>query len=160
MKTLVTGATGYLGIPLVKALVCRGMPVRALIRTESKSHHIRHPLVELVKGDITDSKSLKRAVKGCDQIFHLAAFAGIWTRNPQLYYQVNVEGTRNLLSLAIEEGVRKVVLTSTAGVMGPVVNQGVPVNEQTVYKPTFFSLYDESKFEAENVALGFQDRGM
>ena len=63
MKTLVTGATGYLGIPLVLALAKQGVQVKALVRSESKCHAIQHPLVDLVKGDITDLGSLQSAVK-------------------------------------------------------------------------------------------------
>ena len=160
MKTLITGATGYLGIPLALALAARGVQVRALIRSESKSHLIQHPLIEMVKGDMVDLQSLQHAVKGCNKIFHLAAFAGIWTKEPELYHQINVEGTKNLLSFAQQEGVRKVVLTSTAGVMGPVGASGQPVNEHNVDKPILFSLYDASKSEAEKLAFDFQKEEM
>lgn len=161
MKTLVTGATGYVGIPLVQALARQGTPVKALVRSEARSREISgHRHIELVTGDLSDPVSLRQAIRGCDRIFHLAAFAGIWTKDPAQYHRINVQGTSDLLSIALEEGVRKVVITSTAGVMGPSPATGIPVHEETSGEPLLFSPYDHSKLEQEKTAFSYIDRGI
>ena len=161
MKTLITGASGYIGTPLALALAGQGTPVKALVRSESNCQHLMsHSEIELVRGDITDIDSLKKAVVGCKAIFHLAAFAGIWTKNPNQYHQVNVEGTKNLMSAAIQSEVQKVVITSTAGVMGPALINGLPVNEETTREPSLYSKYDQSKLEQEKIAFSYLKKGI
>lgn len=161
MKTLVTGATGYVGIPLVQALARMGVSVKALVRSEARSNEITgHRHIELVAGDLSDPESLRKAIRGCEEIFHLAAFAGIWTKDPAQYHRINVQGTSDLLSIAQEEGVRKVVITSTAGVMGPSPATGIPVHEETSGEPLLFSPYDQSKLQQEKMAFSFTGKGM
>src|SRR5690606_3761061 len=113
-----------------------------------------------VTGDLSDPVSLRHAIRGCDRIFHLAAFAGIWTKDPAQYHRVNVQGTSDLLSIALEEGVRKVVITSTAGVMGPSPTPGIQVHEETSEEPLLFSPYDQSKLEQEKTAFSYIHRGI
>lgn len=161
MKTLVTGATGYVGIPLTLALANQGVAVKAMFRSEAKTAELlKHPQIELVKGELSDIRSLRNIVKGCDEIFHVAAFAGIWSKDPSYYYRTNVQGTANLLSVAVEEGVKKIVITSTAGVMGPSMKPEIMVNENITDRPLLFSKYDQSKFEQEEKAFSFLEKGI
>jgi NAD+-dependent farnesol dehydrogenase len=161
MKILVTGATGYIGIPLVQALAGQGISVRALVRSEARSREIAgHRQIELVTGDLSNPVSLRKAIRGCEEIFHLAAFAGIWTKDPAQYHRINVQGTSDLLSIALEEGIHKVVITSTAGVMGPSPLPGIRVSEETSGEPLLFSPYDQSKLQQEKTAFSFSGKGM
>lgn len=156
MKILVTGGTGYVGASLVKKLVEEGTEVRCLVRSKEKFKTlVDNNNVELQEGDLNHMPSLRNAVQGCEQIYHLAAYANIWSKDPNQYHQINVSGTRNLLEAARREGVRKVVVTSTAGVMGPCDIDALPVNENSNPQPVFYSQYDQSKFDQERIALDF-----
>jgi len=152
MKVFVSGATGFIGIQLVKRLVARGAIVHALYRSEEKANLIRIPGVELFKGDILDTASLEQAVKGCKQAYHTAAFASVWAKDPSLVFRLNVDGALNVIDAAKKSGVERVVITSTAGILGPSDKEAV--NEDTPPPSSFFTLYEESKFQLEQVLLG------
>lgn len=161
MKTLVTGGTGYVGAKLVQTLIQMGQDVKCLVRSKDKFNKlVKVKDVELIEGDLNDLTALRAAVNECKEIYHLAAFADIWTRDPETYHRINVQGTRNLLDIASDKGVRKVVVTSTAGVMGPCEFNAEPVTEDTNPDPPFYSPYDQSKFEQERVAMEFSAREM
>ncbi|RPI18677.1 MAG: NAD-dependent epimerase/dehydratase family protein, partial [Acidobacteriales bacterium] len=113
--TLVTGATGFVGWHVARLLVERGRPVRALARPGSKTRDLE---AETVVGDLRDSDSLRRAVAGCDTVFHVAADYRLWAPDSQEMYRSNVDGTRNLLEAARLEGVERLVYTSTVGCIG------------------------------------------
>ena len=142
MKVFVSGATGFIGIQLVKRLVSDGHKVHALFRSESKADLIRHPDVILFKGDILDRASLNRAMEGCEQAYHTAAFAGVWERDPDLVNQLNVDGALNVVQAAGSQGIRRVVLTSTAGVLGP--SAYAAVHESSPAPASFFTEYEAS----------------
>src|SRR3954447_9693110 len=97
MKILVTGATGFIGRSLSEQLAQNGHEVIALCRNIDHHYLIRHRNIIPVKGDILDNKSLQEAILGCRQVYHTAALAKMWCRNKDDYYQVNVNGTRNVL---------------------------------------------------------------
>lgn len=161
MKFLVTGGTGYVGVPLIDTLLQNNHQVRVLVRSKSKFKNlIANPNIEIVVGDLLDTKSLQVATSGCSAIFHLAAFADIWSRDPSIYEQINVEGTKNLLSAASAQGVKRILITSTAGVMGPTANDGQPVTEGTSRQPILFSKYDQSKYKEELAAFEFLKKGL
>ncbi|MBL7039156.1 MAG: NAD-dependent epimerase/dehydratase family protein, partial [Pirellulaceae bacterium] len=117
----VTGATGFIGTRLVQALVQHGQPVRALVRRDrlepppgtNGPSPLEHELVELVRGDITDRDSLVCGMAGCRRVFHLAAYAKVWARDPKTYVAINVEGMRNVFAAAEQHNVERVVFTST-----------------------------------------------
>src|ERR1035438_9476102 len=94
----VTGASGFVGGHVARALVRAGAPVRVLLRRASSTAAIDDLLdkVEIVRGDLTDAASLRVAVAGCRQLYHVAADYRLWTRDPQEMYRSNVEGTANL----------------------------------------------------------------
>lgn len=152
MNILITGATGYIGKELALKLVEAGHKVHALYRSEAKIGALRHENIILFKGDITDEATLAAAMKGCDRVYHLAALAGVWAKDPNVFYEANFHAVRSLLEIANREGVRRVVLTSTGGVVGPATG-GVPVEESPFGKPRFFSDYEKSKWLMEDFVL-------
>lgn len=149
MKVFVSGATGFIGIQLVKRLVEMNIVVHALYRTERKADLIRMEGVRLFKGDILDKNSIAAAMEGCSQGYHAAAFAGVWARNPEMVYQFNVEGTLNVLEVAKSCGTSRVVITSTAGILGP--SDKDPVDEESPEPSSFFTSYEASKYKMEQV---------
>ena len=83
----------------------------------------------------------------CHQAYHTAAFAGVWAKDPGLIYRLNVDGSLNVINVAGNTGIRRVVVTSTAGILGPSENE--PVNENSLPPSSFFTLYEESKYLLE-----------
>ncbi len=152
MKVFVSGATGFIGIQLVKRLADDGHTVHALYRSQSKADLIKHQNIILFKGDILDKVSLDRAMADCDEAYHTAAFAGVWAKDPSLIFTLNVDGALNVIEVAGKHGVRRVVLTSTAGILGP--SQGDAVHESSPAPGSFFTDYEASKFQLEQQVLG------
>ena len=152
MKVFVSGATGFIGIQLVKRLVKEGHTVHALYRSESKAELIRHPKVKLFKGDILEKLSLEKAMDGCEEAYHAAAFAGVWLKDPALICRLNVNGALNVIEAAGHQGVRRVVVTSTAGILGPSDREAV--HESSPAPASFFTDYETSKFRLEQKLLG------
>jgi len=153
MKIFVSGATGFIGACLVKRLADEGAVVHALYRTESKAAPIRDlPGVVLFKGDLMDRSSLRAAMEGCETAYHTAAFAKAWTRDPEMIFRHNVDGALHVVESARECGVKRVVVTSTAGILGPSANKE-PVHESTPAPHSFFTLYEESKHLIEQKLL-------
>ena len=154
--TLVTGATGFVGWHVARALLESGHSVRALARDPAKLREL--PGVQGVQGDLRDPASLERAVEGCGVAFHVAADYRLWTREPQEMYRSNVEGTRAMLEAARRAGVERFVYTSTVGCIGiPAVGTGdehCPAHLDDMQGP-----YKRSKFLAEQVALEFAEKG-
>jgi farnesol dehydrogenase len=149
----VTGATGFIGTKLVAELVQHGHRVHALTRSTSNTDGLTHEAVTLVQGDILDRASLEKGMQGCDQVYHLAAYAKNWARDPKVFFDQNVAGMRNVLAAAKAAGVERVVFTSTIVVLGPTA-PGV-VGDETMPRMTqrYFTEYEESKTVAEQEAL-------
>ena len=151
MKFFLTGATGYIGIQLTKKLAAQGHRVHALFRNESKKGELSGlENVQLFKGDILDRGSLEKAVRGCEAVFHVAAFAKAWHKNSQTFFRINVKGAENVFDTAKKAGVERVVFTSTAGVISP--SNGTPSDENTPRTIPLSTLYEKSKAEAEQLA--------
>lgn len=152
-KTLITGATGFIGSAVVRELLDAGHEVRALIRKTSDTRNIDGLDLERVYGDIRDEESVQAALKGCDTLFHTAALYTTWLPESKTIYEINVEGTKNVLRAALEAGVEKVVYTSTAGVIGKNADGSLP-NEETPFNLWDVSgHYIRSKYMAEQEAL-------
>lgn len=147
MITLVTGATGHLGANLVRALLEKGEKVRALVR-QPENKELEGLNVELAIGDITDSESLKKAVKGCERVFHLAAFVSIRSGDRPKLYDINVLGTRKIMQVCREAGVKKVVHCSSLGAVGINPN-GASTEEWSVSPYEETTDYEISKTFAE-----------
>ena len=152
---LVTGATGFIGWHVAKKLIERGHTVRALVRPGSR---VRELDVEVATGDLRDPDSLRKAVFGCDCVFHIAADYRLWAKDAGELYRSNVEGTRNLLTAARNAGVSRVVYTSTVGCIG-VPPGGEGDEERPVSLEEMSGAYKRSKFQAEQVALEFARSG-
>lgn len=158
MKILVTGATGFLGINLCNELVKRGYIVNALYRSESKAKSIKHKNIHLFKGDITDIRSIENAMVNCDYVFHMAAYAQVWSKKSDTFYKINYTGVLNVLDVAEREGVKKIIVTSTAGVFGPSDNN--IINENSRRQVDYFTLYEKTKAGAEELILKRAARGL
>ena len=152
---LVTGASGFLGWHVARALVERGHNVRALVRPGSRVDGLQ---LEIVTGDLRDPASLERAIAGCGLLFHVAADYRLWAKDPGELYRSNVDGTRNLLQAAKHAGVERVVYTSTVGCIG-IPHGGIGDEAQPVALEDMAGDYKRSKFLAEQVALEFAREG-
>lgn len=153
MKALVTGATGFIGSNVVRALLARGYAVRALARDGSDRSNLAGLDVELATGDVRERPTLECALQGCDCLFHLAAAYALWTPDPQPIYDINVDGTVNALAAARAAGVRKVVYTSTESTIGIATNGGLGTEATFVEPSDLAGHYKRSKYLAEQVAL-------
>jgi dihydroflavonol-4-reductase len=153
MKVLVTGATGFVGSNVAAALATRGDHVRALRRTTSQLKALEGVPVDYAVGDILDSDSLLAAMQGCELVFHVAAMSQYWRSSKETVYQVNVEGTRNVVQAALAAGVQRVVHTSSVAALG-YPPHGTAADESQVF-PTELSWwpYGHSKHLAKLVAL-------
>ena len=134
MKTLVTGGTGFVGANVVRALLKRGVEVRALVRPRSDTRNLDSLEVELVAGDLRDRGSLEAALEGCDTVYHVAAMYALWARNPREIYDSNVTGTINILEAAGQAGVQKIVYTSSVATIG-LPKDGTPGTEEVPLPP-------------------------
>lgn len=153
MKIFVTGATGFVGGHVARELATRGAELRLLTRRTSSLANLEGLSAETVIGDLLDPESLRSAIRGCDAIMHVAADYRLWVRNPDTMYRSNVEGTRALLRIAREEGVRRFVYTSSVATMG-FKSDGTIVDEDTpVSLADMVGHYKRSKFLAEQVAI-------
>lgn len=148
-KILIIGATGYIGGVLARHLAAQGHEVVAPAR--NLPAETSHPSgIHWIKADLHDTNALNKAMIGIEEVYHIAAFARPWAKDPSTYHRINVEGTENVLSAAAANGVRKVVYTSTAGVFGPCKNQQ-PVDESSTPWKSPYTEYDRSKIAAEAI---------
>jgi nucleoside-diphosphate-sugar epimerase len=156
----VTGATGFLGNRLIRVLLEQGHWVRALARPTSEREPGGHERLQWVAGDLLDRKSLRRGLDGCARVFHMAACARNWARDPSLFFKVNVEGTCNVLEAAAQAGVQRIVFTSTIVVLGPTPAGVVGDEQRPRSEPRFLTEYEESKATAEAEVLRMAVRGL
>ena len=149
MTTLITGATGFLGSAVARLLLKEGQQLRTLVRSNSDTSNIDGLDVERAIGDLTDVASLKKALRGCDALYHVAADYRLWIPKPQEIYDINVEGTRNLMRAAGEAGVARIVYTSSVAVLG-LHKDGTPADEDLpVNLEDMTGQYKRSKYLAE-----------
>lgn len=130
MTTFVTGATGFIGSAVVRALLARGMPVRALVRPASNRTNIDGLGLEVVEGDLSDAAHLAGAMAGASAVIHVAADYRHWARNPTEIYRANVEGTENVLRATVACAIPRLVFTGSVGAMG-IEADGRPASEMT-----------------------------
>jgi dihydroflavonol-4-reductase len=151
MKALVTGASGFVGSAIARALIGRGWSVRCLVRSGSSRLNLNALPVDIVFGDLSDGASLERALAGCDALFHAAADYRLGALDPHRLYQTNVEGTRNILNAARRARVERIVYTSSVATIG-LPPDGAPGDEATpVRLEDMIGHYKRSKFLAEQV---------
>jgi dihydroflavonol-4-reductase len=159
MKVFLTGSTGFVGSHVAREYVAAGAELRLLTRATSKLAAIEGLAAEVVVGDLRQPEALRTAVRGCDALVHVAADYRLWVRDPKEMYAANVDGTRELLRIAREEGVGKVVYTSSVATMGfkmdaSIVDENSPVSLADMIGP-----YKRSKFMAEQEAIAAAKAG-
>jgi dihydroflavonol-4-reductase len=147
---LVTGATGFVGSAVVRVLLGAGHGVRVLARPNSDRRNLVDLAVEVVEGSLEDPLSLTRAVAGCRYLFHAAADYRLWVPDPAPMYRANVEGTRILMSAALDAGIERVVYTSSVATLG-LVPEGSADEETPSKVDDMVGPYKRSKFQAEEV---------
>jgi dihydroflavonol-4-reductase len=146
---LVTGATGFVGAAVGRALIASGRRVRALCRPNSDRRNVSGLDLEIAEGSLEDSASLAKALSGCGALYHVAADYRLWVRDPQAMYRANVDGTRALMMAALAAGVERVVYTSSVAVLG-LHADGTPSDEITPSTlDDMVGPYKRSKFLAE-----------
>src|SRR6266545_1716585 len=153
MLAFLTGATGFVGSHVARALTDQGADLRLLVRPNSNLKNIQDLKADLVTGDLRDPASLEQGIAGCEAVFHVAADYRLWVRDPHEMYRANVEGTPAILAAARRNVVRRVVYTSSVATMGFTQN-GTPADENSpVSLSNMIGPYKRSKFMAEQVAV-------
>jgi dihydroflavonol-4-reductase len=155
---IVIGGCGFIGSHLVKDLICQGKKVRVYDLNPFPSDEKIAPS-EMIRGDILDFQSLCSALEGCDTVFHLAANPQLWDRNPEVFDQVNRQGTENVITAAKKTGIRRLVYTSTESILAGRLQKG-PINEET--QPLLDDMigpYCRSKFLAEQAVFQAAEEG-
>ena len=157
---LVTGATGFVGSAVARALLRRGQRVRILARPGSDRRNLAKLCVEIAEGSLEEPESLARAVTGCRYVYHVAADYRLWVPDPEPMFRTNVVGTRDLMFAALDAGVERVIYTSSVATLGLV--PGGSADEETPSRAEdMIGPYKRSKFEAEEVVRDLaQGRGL
>jgi dihydroflavonol-4-reductase len=159
MKVFLTGATGFVGHHVAKALAAEGADLRFLIRKTSNLANLEGIGGETYIGDLAQPDALRPALDGCDAVVHVAADYRLWIRDPEAMYRANVDGTRDLLRLAREADVKRFVYTSSVATMhfrrdGLIINEDTPVTLRDMV-----GHYKRSKFLAEQQAIAAAEDG-
>ena len=159
-KALVTGAAGFIGANVVRELLEEGVEVRTLIKPGENTQNLDGVDVERVEGNVLDPASLKKAIQGCDTLFHLAAIYKLWLPDPRPMYEVNIRGGNYMLLTARDAGVKKIVYTSSIAAVG--VEPGEkPADEQTSFRWFRYKVdYVLTKYVSEMNALDMARFGL
>jgi dihydroflavonol-4-reductase len=159
MRVFLTGATGFVGHHVAKALAAEGADLRLLTRKSSNLGNLEGIPGETVVGDLSEPASLKSALTGCDAVVHVAADYRLWIPDPATMYKANVDGTRELLRMAREAGIKRFVYTSSVATMH-FRTDGIVINEETpVALADMVGHYKRSKFLAEQEAVAAAKNG-
>ncbi|MBI4308369.1 MAG: NAD-dependent epimerase/dehydratase family protein [Chloroflexi bacterium] len=160
MKALVTGATGFIGGHVTRHLLDAGVAVRVLVRPRSDTRLLEGLPVDVAWGDVADVESVRRAIEGCQAVYHGAALYAFWHPDPAAFHRTNVEGTRNVLEAALRAGVQRVVYTSTTAAVG-LRPGGLPADEASDPQTSdLLGAYKRTKYLAEVEARQFAARGL
>ncbi len=162
MKTLVTGASGFIGSAVVRKLLGRGRAVRCYLEPGAPRKNLAGLDVEILEGDVNDRAGIAAALDGCDTLYHLAAIYAIWMPDPAKIYEVNVEGTKTVLWAAYKAGLKKVVYTSSIAAIGR-PPEGQLADEATPFSTADWedgNAYIRSKWLSQRDALRFAAEGL
>jgi dihydroflavonol-4-reductase len=155
---LVTGASGFIGGRIVHALCRQGEEVRVIVRPGANLVGLSGLDYQLVTGDILDRKGLEKAAKGCRHIYHAAAFYKLWLKERKLIYQINVEGSRNVIMAGLTAGVERIVYTSSVATIGLLEgNNGTEITPVNI--KDMIGDYKRSKFLAEKAVKDLIQQG-
>ena len=159
MKVFLTGATGFVGSHVARAYAAHGAELHLLTRSTSNMAALEGLAGDVVVGDLREPEALRTAVRGCDALVHVAADYRLWVKDPKAMYAANVDGTRELLRIAREESVAKVVYTSSVATMGfksdlTIVDESTPVSLKDM-----IGHYKRSKYLAEQEAIASAKAG-
>ncbi len=159
MRVFLTGATGFVGHHVARALADEGADLRMLVRRTSNLKNLEGIPGETEVGDLARPESFASALAGCDAVMHVAADYRLWIRDPDTMYRINVDGTRELLRLAREARVPRFVYTSSVATMH-FRTDGIVINEDTpVSLADMVGHYKRSKFIAEQQAIAAAQDG-
>src|SRR4051795_2668593 len=159
-KTLVTGGTGFVGLHVVRELARRGDDLRLLVRSNSNTKSLEGVEFERAVGDVTDRKAVRKAMKGVERVFHVAGTTSMRSRDRDRVFEVNVEGTRNVMEEALAAGVVKAVLTSSCSAVGA-ARKGETIDENQPFTVGRLGIaYINSKHEAELVSMRIAAKGL
>ena len=158
--TLVTGASGFIGSHVARALAERGDDLRLLARRSSNLAHLDDVSFERASGDITDRRAVRRAMEGVDRVFHVAGRTSLRSQDREAVFETNVKGTRIVLEEALDAKVERVVHTSSVGAIGVAKPRGA-IDENAVFDIGHLGIaYVNSKHESELEALRMVARGL
>lgn len=159
MRAFVSGGAGFVGAAVVRALLAAGAEVSCLVRPTSPRVNLDGLDVDLVVGDLGNVEAFGNALRGCQTLYHIAAFYSTRPEDAQVMFDINVGGTRNLLRAALDAGVERVVHTSTIGTIGRPADGRLPTEEDVFTTLGSASPYARSKIEAEKFALSLAGEG-
>jgi dihydroflavonol-4-reductase len=153
LKIFITGATGFVGSHVAHELARRGADLRILVRSTSKTDNLADLKADLITGDLLQVESLRSALSGCDAVMHVAADYRLWVTDPEKMLAVNVTGTRDLLRLAREQNVPRVVYTSSVATMGFFSDGRIADEATPVSLANMIGHYKRSKYLGEQEAI-------
>ncbi|HEY1855921.1 NAD-dependent epimerase/dehydratase family protein, partial [Acidocella sp.] len=157
--TLVTGATGFVGAAVARALAAAGHRLRLTVRSGSDRRNVKDLTAELVELDLAAPAGFANALAGCRYLFHVAADYRLWVPDEAAMRRVNIDGTVALLRQAAAAGVERSVYTSSVAALG-LAADGSPADETTKIKPEHHAgAYKASKYEAEQVVRALAAAG-
>jgi dihydroflavonol-4-reductase len=159
-KALVTGAAGFIGSHVVQELLKENVEVRALIRPGEDMANLKGLEVEMMEGDILNLPAVQKAMKGVDTLFHLAAIYAIWMKDWSRIYEVNMQGTQNVLWTALKSGVGRVVYTSSIAALGIAPGKALSSEETTFNQYTLNHHYIITKYLSQQAAIDFARNGL
>tara|TARA_R110002049_G_scaffold10787_6_gene52388 strand:- start:3498 stop:4490 length:993 start_codon:yes stop_codon:yes gene_type:complete len=158
-RTLITGATGFIGNHVTRMALEAGDDVRVMVMPGEDCSPLDGLDVEFVEGNLLDHSTFAPALKGVDKMYHLAALFAVWTKDPDLHYKINVQGTEALMKEALRADLEKVVYTSSVAAIG--INPGEMSNEETPFNCwPWASEYIMSKYIAHQVVKGLVSKGL
>ena len=159
-KTPLTGATGFIGAHLARALSERGDDLRVTVREGSDTRLIDDLDVQRVKCDVLDKRAVRRALKGVDKVFHAAGMTSVRPEDSERVFEVNLGGARTVLSESLRAGVERVIYTSSAAALGP-ARRGSAADETQLFTAGHLGIpYVNSVHEAEAEAFRLAARGL
>lgn len=160
MRAFVTGATGFVGSAVVRSLLRRGIEVKALVRQSSDLRNIAGLDLEVVHGDLFDEEGLTRALRGCEILYHVAAYYSTNEADSSIMYEINVRGTKTVMRAALRAGVQRAVHTSTIGTIGQPEDGSLATEETPFNLWNTASHYVKSKYLGEIAALAMNEQGL